>query len=101
VSAEIFQFPNQERQIRLSVGLASLDEVVAEIERLMTGAEPDADLHHLLDVIQRFSERVTELGHLLLGSEAKLRLGTAFDALSATIIKTKLALDELDRRASS
>jgi hypothetical protein len=66
VSAEIFQFPNQERQIRLSVGLASLDEVVAKIERLMTGAEPDADLHHLLDVIQRFSERLTELGHLLL-----------------------------------
>lgn len=101
MSAEIVKFPDRGRQLRLSAALASLDHLVGEIERLVTDAEPEADLHHLLDMIETLSGQLMELGYLLLGCGAMRRLETAFDALSTMIAQTRRALDELDGRASS
>lgn len=95
------KFPDRVRQSRLSAALASVDDLVGEIEGLVTGAEPDADLHRLLNVMEELSERLMDLGYLLLGCEAMRRLEVVFDALSAMISQTRQALDGLDERASS
>lgn len=100
MSAEILQFPDRGRQIRLSVGLASLDDLIGEIESLATRAEQESDLHSLLKLMEKLSECLMDLGYLLLGGEAMLRSETAFDTLSAMIGQTRKALDELDGRAS-
>jgi hypothetical protein len=97
VSAEIFEFPDRERHSRLAMAVENLDKLARDIERFLTTDRP-ADLHYVLEVIEALSDRLLEIGSLLLDSEKERGLRAVFDALSATIVQTRRALFEIDGR---
>lgn len=99
MSAEVIRFPRQSREDRLTEELARLDELAGEIERFLPDGQ-NRDLNHLLDVTKRLSDRLVNVGYLLLDPETKHRLETASDALTHMIAQTRQALDEIATSAS-
>ncbi len=94
MSAEIIRLPERPRQLRLTAGLERLDEISLEIERLVTREQPPANLHDLLTMTEKLSERLVELGHLLLDENDKRHLEGAFEALTGMIARTRQVLHD-------
>ncbi len=93
MNADIINFPEQHRDRRLTVGL---ERFAREIEGLMAQTNSTTEFGDLLDVTEGLSERLMELGCLLLDDYSKLGLQTAFDRLSARIAQARQALDAVD-----
>ncbi|HZQ12410.1 MAG TPA: hypothetical protein VFB31_06340 [Pseudolabrys sp.] len=97
MSAEIINFPERGRDRRLTAGL---EQLAREIEGLLTRAEPGADIGKLLDTTERLSDRLADIGYLLLDEETKRGMQTAFDELSARIAQARRELEALEGRGA-
>ena len=93
MSAEIIDFLERRRDVRLTAGV---EQFAREIERLLRRANPAAEFGELLDVVERFSDRLMDIGYLLLDEETKRDLQTTFDELSAKLAHARQALDPPD-----
>ena len=97
MSAQIINFLERGRDVRL---IAGVEQFAREIERLLTRANPEAEFGELLDVVERLSDRLMDIGYLLLDEETKRDLKTTFDELSAKLVHARQALNALDARGS-
>jgi hypothetical protein len=93
VSAEIINLPERRRDARLTAGV---EQFAREIERLLAQANPAAEFGELLDMVERLSDRLMDIGYLLLDEETKRDLQTSFDELSAKLAHARQALDAPD-----
>jgi hypothetical protein len=97
LTAEIIEFPCAKHEDRLVSAVVGLEEIVREVEHL--AAEQPADsLNRLLTVMERLGDQLVESSLLLLDEDSKGRVQTAFTSLSAEIIETREAFDELGGR---
>ncbi|MGO4512670.1 hypothetical protein CT676_37430 [Bradyrhizobium sp. MOS001] len=93
---EIIEFPLRKHEDRLVSAVIRLGELVREVERL-ADEQPADDLHRLLNVMERFVNKLVESSSLLLDEDAQGRVQTAFTSLSGKITETREAMDELRR----
>ena len=98
MGATIINFRQRRRDLRLTAGL---EQIGREIDCLLSRPDPAADIGQLLDVTERLSDQLTDIGRLLLDEETQRRFWTGLAELSAKIASARQVLDALEDRASS
>ena len=93
MSAQIINFLERGRDVRL---VAGVERFAREIDQLLRRADPAAEFGELLEMVERLSDRLMDIGYLLLDEETKRELQTTFEELSAKLAHARQAIDSLD-----